>query len=385
MSIRKLALATAVACVAAQTLSHTTGASDGHNAPVALVLGQAVWNAAQVGLLLLLLCMSRVDRRWLLIGIAALGCLPFAIYAISPGAWVLAALLLATCVIAWLRDPPDLEVAVIDALSGTPTIAKFEFLAFIANLFCSMYNFMASKGMFPWWATIFNDVGNLIGFNPGIHTLSRAMFTLGLDVPMPGFIKMGSTTSSLGALVFLLIWTVLPFIYVLYFAALAKIAEHSPGTRAQQIICALCIFHFLFLTDVVDYRVGRGLTNAAADWAHWNEVFAWRVAVLLPIYQKFVTGQWLRGNGHLGVLVHYCVGLWALGFFAYEVMLYNVPRFIQFALGAKDLPAKLFGHGYSEILGYHGALVLMTLLYAFMLFGMRCKRISMQPKASTTR
>jgi hypothetical protein len=378
--VRKLALAVAITCTFAQLLSQIGGeVGDAHGGPPGVVVGQALWNGAQVGLLVLLLSLWCVRRRWWVaaLAVATLGCLPFAIYAISPGGWAFTALLLTTCAVVGIRDVPDLDVAIVDAPArGTPLLAKVEFLALVCNLLCSMYNFDPSWDLWPYWNSIFAGVADLTGFTPDLTAIAQGMYGLGLDgVSLPSYIKVGAPLNNLGSVVFAVIWTVLPFLYVLYFAGLAKEARYSPGTRIQRVLCAVAIFHFLFLTDIVDYRFGRGIVNPAAEWCHWLEVFIWRLAILLPIYQKVATGQWLRGNGKAGVAVHYVVGAWAAGFFVYEVLMYNAPMFYAWATGAPYEQITLFGRGYSETVGWHGALVLMIFLYGFMVVAMRCKRV----------
>ncbi len=384
--MRKLVLATALASLIAQALSRLGDVGGNADAgPWDIVVGQAVWNAAQVGLLLLLLCLWAVRRRWWVaaVAIVTLVALPFAIYAISPGGWAFSAILLATCALTWAGHAPDLDVAFVDAPSrGTPMLAKFEFLAFTCNLLCSMYNYLPSWRLFPHWAFLFEGVRVLIGFTLTPAALAQSMYSLGLDgVSLPAYIHVGFSAIPIGAAVFSVIWTDLPFLYVLYFAALAKQAKNTPGTRLQQALCFVCIFHFLFLTDLVDYQYGRGVANPAADWCHWLEVFVWRIAILLPIYQKLATGQWRRGNGAVGGVLHYGMAVWAAGFFVYEVLMYNVPSFLT-KFGFENRPLRLCGRGYSEKLGWHGALLLMILLYGFMVLAMRCKRVIARPVTS---
>jgi hypothetical protein len=257
--------------------------------------------------------------------------------------------------------------------------AKFEFLAFACNLLCSMYNYLPSWRLWPHWAFLFEGVRILTGFTLTPAAIAQGMYSLGLHgVSLPAYIHVGFNAVPVGAIVFSLIWTVLPFLYVVYFAALAKLAKNSPGTRVQQVLCLVCIVHFLFLTDFVDYQYGRGIANPAADWCHWLEVFVWRIAILLPIYQKLTAGQWRRGNGAAGVVLHYAIGVWAAGFFVYELLMYNVPSFLT-KFGFENRPLRLFGRGYSEKLGWHGALLLMIFLYGFMVLAMRCKRFTAFP------
>jgi len=378
--VRKLALATGLACVLAFALSLTGGEGDAHSAPFPAVIGQQLWNAAQVGLLLVLLCSWCSERRWwvILAAAATLLCLPFAVYVVSPGGWVLAALLLLICGTAWWARVPDLCVTLTDEPArSAPLVTRFEFLAFVCTLFCSMYNFQVNGSIWPHWGSIYASVASMIGFTPDVPTVARSMYTLGLEgVVMPPYVPIGNvTTGNLGAVVFLLIWTVLPFLYVLYFCVLAKLAKDSPGTRLQQFLCACCIVHFLFLTDFVDYKFGRGFVNPLTQEFHWTERFAWRIAILLPIYQKVLTGYFKRGAGGIGLVLHYAIACWGLFFLVYYVLLVDVPGIYEAAFGHELDLHRLIGIPFNEALGYYGALVLMTFLYAFMLLAMPSKRI----------
>jgi hypothetical protein len=378
ISVRRLASATGIMSIVAQGLALTgIGAGDAHVGPVGAIVGQQLWNAAQVGLLLLL-CMWLVHRRWWMasLSIATVACLPFAIYVLSPGGWVLTAILLLTCFLANADDVSDLGITVADAPArGTPLLAKFELLAFVANLLCSMYNYTLTPHLPPYWGSIFTGTAANIGFTADLTQIDHALYTAGLnDLTVPPYIKTGLDPNNLGALLFALIWTILPFIYVLYFALLAKLAKDSPATRVQQVLCVFGILHFLFLTDVVDYRFGRGIVNPLEDFAHWVERAAWGIALLLPVYQKLATAQWRRGNGPLGVVVHYVVAAWLAGFVIYHVFLYGLPHL----LGTSQ-PV------YQRGIGYFGALVLMTLLYGFMVLAMRSKHIFAFEEASSCR
>lgn len=379
--VRGLALVTALACLVAHGLALAGGGASGAGGgPLGVVVGQAVWNAAQVGLLVLLLCLWQAPRGgWtLVLAIGSAACLPIAIYVTSPGAWLLTLILLAACALAWVRRIPDLAVSIVEAPArGTPTLAKVEFLAFACNLFSSMYNYQVGRG----WSAVYDRTAALLGFTPAPATIARDLYTLGLSgVSLPPYI-LTAPDNPLGSLVFLLLWTVLPFLYVLYFAACAMLAKNTKGTRVQLALCAFCIFHFLFLTDIVDYQFGRGVLNAGAEWAHWSERLAWRIAILLPIYQNLASGRWLRGAGVLGVALHYALAVWAVVFFAYMVLVYDVGGFYRFVTGKEAAyVSKYFGH-YNHLLGYPGALMLMVLLYGFMTVAMRCKRVQARPVA----
>lgn len=383
--VKPLAAVTFLACVFALILAEFVTAPEGTTrAPDAVVIGQALWNAAQVGLLLLLLCLWVTHRRWWVAALTALALawLPFAIYVTSPGAWALTVLVALTCAAAWPR--PDFSVTLVDAPArGTPLLSKFEFFALIATLLCSIYNFHWSKGVPPYWDAIFKAISSVTGFKADLQTIAHVMYTLGIEgVSLPSYLRAGIPANNLGSIAFALIWTVLPALYVLYFAALFKTAKGTPGARIQQALCLIFIVHFLFLTDLVDYRLGRGIgTEESRHWAHWLEIFAWRFAILIPVWQKFFSGQWKHGNGRLGVLAHYGIAAWAVGWFVYDVLTYSFVRFFQFATGQPDDPPKYFGLGHPDVLGWHGALVVMILVYGYMAFAMRCKRVAISSPA----
>ncbi len=170
---------------------------------------------------------------------------------------------------------------------------------------------------------------------------------------------------------------------MLYFSAIWKLAAQSPGRSIQRALCAFGIFHFLFLTDLVDYRFGRGITNSAERWCHWLEMLAWIIAILLPVYQKLTTQQWRRGNGRVGVTLHYALAAWAAFFFVYEFVIYFVFNSLYQQLRA-DEPTSLliFGLEYRHELGYIAGLTIMVFLYGYMAVFMRCKRFVAEPLPS---
>ncbi len=388
--VKALALLTGITCVLANAVSLTSGVGDAHSAPVGAVIGQQLWNAAQVGLLLLLLCMWCVGRRWwvVLLSVAALLALPFGIYVGSPGGWILAALLLLICGAAWSTRVPDLCFTLTDEPArSAPLVTRFEFLAFVCTLFCSMYNFQVNGSIWPHWGSVYASVASMIGFTPDVPTVARSMYTLSLEgVVMPPYVPIGNVaTGNLGAVVFLLIWTVLPFLYVLYFCVLAKLAKDSPGTRLQLFLCACCIVHFLFLTDFVDYKFGRGFVNPLTQEFHWTERLAWRIAILLPIYQKVLTGYFRQGAGLIGVVLHYAIACWGLFFMVYYVLLVDVPGIYEAAFDHDVDLHRLIGVPFNEALGYYGALVLMTFVYAFTVLFMPSKRICVIDAGSAER
>lgn len=384
VAIRKLAAVTAAAGIVGLLLAHAGGAPAGPAvAPVRILLGQAVWNAAQAGLLLLLLGLWQLRKTWGFRGFAGVCVLamPFAHYVTSPGAAIWAALLLAACIRA--RTAPDLAISVADAPArGTPLIVKFAFLAFLCNLGSSLYNFNASRNLWPYWSDIFDAIAGYIGFTADIPAIARAFYTLGVEgIDLPAYLNTGSPASNLGALLFTIIWSVLPALYILYFLAMMQLAKYSPGRRIQQALCLFGIFHFLFLTDFVDYRFGRGFVNPLSYWCHTTEVFAWRIAILLPVYQKLTTRMWRDGNGRIGVLMHYGLAVWFVGFLGHEVLLLDIPRAYHHAVGAEFQPVRLFGLR-PEALAYNGALISMVFVYGFTALALRCKRFRASPVAS---
>lgn len=381
--LKQLAAITAATSVLAQLLSRLGNGASIEGASIHIVIGQSLWNAAQVGTLVILLALWRLAPGWrsgLLAG-ATVACLPVAIYAISPGAFAFTELSLLTCWLAGTVTVSNFRIRILDApVRGTPMLFKFETLAFGCSLLCSMYNYNYSGDYWPHWAGIYRSVGATIGLTMVPAELTRGLFTLGLaDVHVPSFVPLerdaATIGGSAGVLAYTLIWTMLPFLYVLYFAVCAKLAEKSPGTRIQQALCLFCIFHFLFLTDFVDYEFGRGVINPVAEWAHWSERLAWRIAILLPIYQKVTSGHWRRGNGVMGIVMDYALAAFAVIFAVNQLLIFDIPRFLQFASGQEVTARRLFGISYKAQIGYAGALVLMTLVYGFMSIAMRCKRV----------
>lgn len=343
-----------------------------------MVLAQALWNGTQVGLLALLLCLWLANRGWYRIALmlTAAALLPFAIYLGSPGAWAMTGHLAITCLSVLLRGPEAVTFTIADPVRRrSGALCSLELLALICNLLCSMYNFTPSQNLVPYWASIFSAVESITGFAAGQAVIAETLYSAGLGgVEMPSAITIGVQANALGALIYVGIWSILPFVYALYFGALAMLARHSPGTGVQRAICALCIVHFLFLTDIVDHRFGRGLGNPAGHLAHWAEVFAWRVAIILPIYQKLTSRHWLDGNGRLGYWLHYALLVWVVFFFVWEVALLDIPRFLSYIFDFDFTPIRMFGYR-PEILGYNGSLVLMVLLYGFTLLALRTKHI----------
>lgn len=109
---------------------------------------------------------------------------------------------------------------------------------------------------------------------------------------------------------------------------------------------------------------------------HWFERFAWRIAILLPIYQNCMTGHWEHGHRWfpiMGKVFHYVVGAWGIGFFVCQVLMSDVVRFYLF-LNDKPLQTlnQILGIASPRIgsfhpFSYHGGLVLMWSMYLFLM------------------
>ncbi|MCB1160980.1 MAG: hypothetical protein KDK45_25990, partial [Leptospiraceae bacterium] len=247
------------------------GAEDG---PVGIVLGQTIWNAAQVGFLFILFQLFFSYQKWWFkfISILSIALLPFSVYLISPGGYIYLVLILLISVLVFILPPRNLEVNLLDSkILPKTSLYRFELLAFTCNLACSLYNYNSAKDCWPYWHRMFIKLGALLGLVFKPEEFSEKMFTLGLkEFNMPVFVPAG-VGNNVGSVIFLLIWSILPFLYVAYFAILFQLSKRSYGTRIQQALCLFSIFHFLFLTDMVDYGFGRGIINPYAEWCHWTE------------------------------------------------------------------------------------------------------------------
>jgi hypothetical protein len=476
-------------------------------APAALVLGQTLWNTVQVAQIFLAICFVGVGgataskcgprgrptilRRALASAVltATILLLPLSVYLASPGGHIFAFITLACSIWAVAASPPDLEVT-IKAERGTPPqtslnesggeagkpydmqmkaearksaglcqrfwvgasqrILTLEMIGCVANLLCSLYNYNTSDNVYPHWSTMYQQTGVALGVTIEPAVGAQAMYTMGITgVKMPSYVPLAyyneEKHNTVGAFVFLLVWSVLPFIYTAYFCCMYVMAPktvhpyrwdhklyeqrnyaapHEEGSCSRacrgrflvglQRACALFgIFHFLFLTDFVDYKYGRGVYNPVAEYCHWTERIAWRIAIIVPIYQKAVTGHFKHGhlNKVTGYIVHYGAVTYVLFFFIYDVLMRDVfvlPQWIaQQAMesgeGTEALLTELsswgmassssgeissgsaapskwyeagslhkimkdagFGTGYNNAIGYHGALILMTVVYGGM-------------------
>ena len=384
------------------------------HAPTQAVVAQTLWNAAQVvQLLLLLACYgtANVDGHELIgpmVGVK-LVLLPFAVYIASPGAKLFAALsigLQVCCIWQWRGIPATCIVRLTtssesasddiesnhrnDHISGAvgaaaestgKVVCRLEWIQLLCNLLCSIYNYNASAKTWPHWLEKFNRVDEYLYGEYG-HTKYGALqfhntwYSLGTSATKPDHVP-NARGSITGSTLFVVVWSVLPCLYVIYFACIYMLSSSSmQNTRfitAQKLVCIWCIFHFLIWTDVVDYKYGRGLHYPpdAPEYAHWSERMAWRAAIILPVYQKVASKHWLKAGYKW---LHYAVAVYTSLFFINQVVLadvVNLPQFIlhkpkhsvlqmlQWHIGYTTFP-------YRVLYGYHSALVTMTIVYGYL-------------------
>lgn len=118
-------------------------------------------------------------------------------------------------------------------------------------------------------------------------------------------------------------------------------SSKSPGVWIQRGLALFGILHFLFGTDVVAYRYGRGYRNCHETLFHWTEKWSWRIAILLPIYQNCTNGHWEHGHKRfpiLGKLLKYVAIVWGIWFFLFQVVNSDIMQTYQFCRG---LPSEI--------------------------------------------
>ena len=381
-------------------VSHIVSWSTPHDladleAPIGLVLGQNLWNATQVGhLFLWVQVLSSQSRRWLIPSIIMwLFWLPWAHYLVSIGGSIHSVMIALTCL--WgLKVKRQTEVSI---TPSSPQSSQFEnllkplvemrleLIALLCNLGSSLYNYNASRRCWPHWNDLYFQLGELFEFSPDPADVARALYTFGLEGSLiPNYLPL-AVGNPTGAVVFSHLWGILPALYILYFIILYLNSSVAPGGKIQRILCLFGIIHFLFLTDLVDYKFARGFKTHYGEWGHWTERFAWRIAILLPIYQKMMSGEWISKGRLIGPLLHYGIGLWAVIFFVYQVLIYDTVRFFYFAMGINPSEWLLWLKSiYIQELGYHGALVLMVILYTLLVLSSRSGTRLVMRRSSVT-
>lgn len=133
--VRILACVASVLCVVSYLITMIGNDQfDTEVGPAGVVAAQALWNASQVAQLILILGLWCTHRHWWVytISFVTIGLLPFSIYLISPGGFVFAATILATCILTMVCSVPNFNVRIVDSgvANKTSSLCKLEFLAF---------------------------------------------------------------------------------------------------------------------------------------------------------------------------------------------------------------------------------------------------------------
>ncbi|KAG7355752.1 hypothetical protein IV203_000438 [Nitzschia inconspicua] len=222
------------------------------------------------------------------------------------------------------------------------TIFFEETLGFFCTLGSSMYNYAGHTYVWPHWKSQFNKIDDYMGWpRLGDVTWEENWTMWGIFAErsvLPPFVPRGGGGSTTGAQQFWIVWSILPFLYCWYYVCMIILSQRTPNIVSrwvQRLACLFSILHFLFGTDVVHYRYGRGYRNPHSELFHWTEKWSWRVAILVPIWQNCVTGHWK--NGHpikcIGLMVHYGMMFFGIGFLVFQVLQADVINTYQFAYG----------------------------------------------------
>ena len=346
-------------------------------APTILIVAQCLWNATQVFQIFFLLALgyysffTGVDnevssnctiRKILVTFIVLLSSmlLPFSVYVISIGGHIFAGLTVLSALVA-LRSPDKvLRLSVgedeynrhrkrsscnvkdddsrhhngeIDgAIQRSWMLVPEESLACLANLFSHMYN-----GRKPWW-NVYAFVDRVFGLKNGGDVTPKEAFYMGRsNARIPLFVSQANHSSS-HARVFLVLWSILPLLYTAYFGVMYLVAVRSPGAKIQRLVCVFGILNFLFCTDVVAYKYGRGYRSPHEELFHWWEHFAWRAAVLLPLYQNCTNGHWNHPEYPLmGKVFRVVAASYGIFFLVFQVIQCDMFRFVTFLTRAEEL------------------------------------------------
>jgi len=282
-----------------------------------------MWNAISVSHLAILVCLhascqSAADR--LLVWLASLATSviwPLSLYVTSPAALVVALVIAFSSGISMRKD----DVLLMSTSQRCSPLCKVkplsfraDLLPFTAFLFSSMYNFVSDSYHSIPWLDIYELVPNV---SPS--TVRQVAYSMWFDMKVPAYIPDCGSRSHIGCSVevFVLIWSVLPFLYSSYFLVIYSTST-KPTRCLQQCLCMLGVLHMLFITDLIDYRLGRGPHTSAwiSAIAHWCERVVWRISVLLCTYRIVLKARWKQvfWNPALGAAVHYMSILFGLFF-----------------------------------------------------------------------
>lgn len=347
-------------------------------APTVMVIAQQFWNAMQVLELLLLISIAHsYSKRSIefvftcILAFVVTCLLPFSHYFTSYGGSIFSCATLITCIWAIISNS-RLVLSIGDKLPapGHRMVISEELIAFLCNVGCTLYNYNSSRRTWPYWNKHFFDIDKYFGLVGDAPPGTMSFYTMGMsDIRVPMYVAGNGPTAS-GSTVFTLIWSVLPFIYVCYFGCLIILSSRSPYKNIQRGLCLFGIFHFLFFTDVVAYLYGRGFWTPTSELFHWSERWAWRVAILVPIYQNFTNGHWVNGHKKkiVGKSIHYLMAIWGVLFTFQQIIFSDIFRFVQYLNGWEEKTfTSMVGIPTHKLFSYHGALVVMCMMYGFMM------------------
>lgn len=368
-------------------------------APMPLVIAQQLWNACQVFALFLLIALNyecttseltdedlQTKRKWgvRLLSLMGLCILPFSGVMISVGAHMFALVTLGLTLVAILTPVSVLRISIgeydSDSFVGGEswTLTREETIACLCNLGSSLYNYAGSIKTWPHWKQHFQNFDRYMGWPRRGDVTIDENFTLGLsNIRLPLFVARATGGSTTGAEQFAIVWSILPFLYVTYFLCMYVLAPKSPGKNIQRAFCLFGMCHFLFGTDMVAYRYGRGFHTPNGELFHWFEKFAWRTAMLLPIYQNCTNGHWEHGHRRYpmaGKVLRWTLIVWSVLFFIFQIIQSDIVKFRQF-MHDKTQVGLITKWGLEEapffrsvLYPYREALVTMIIMYATLHF-----------------
>jgi hypothetical protein len=328
-------------------------------APTSIVVAQQFWNAMQVLVLYLLIAINYGQSqqqdgdsksrkiKWgvRLLSVFAIPILPFTVYLVSPGAHLFALFSLMFALVGIFYTPCSVlrlsigEHDESNASSSYPSwmLTREETLGCICTLGSSLYNYAGSNRTWPHWKSHFYKIDDFFGWQrAGDITVEQDFTFLSSTARLPLFVARAEGGTTFGAQQFWVVWSILPFLYISYFICMYVLSCKSPGVWIQRALCLFGICHFLFGTDVVAYRYGRGYHNRHEVLFHWTEKWSWRIAILLPIYQNCTNGHWENGHKRfpiLGKLLKWVAIIWAVWFFLFQVVNSDVMLTYQFFHG----------------------------------------------------
>lgn len=226
------------------------------------------------------------------LGLITVCLLPFSSYVSSPGGhcfafltavWITLAFVSPRCNLRLsLGNTQSIEREAIrnNAHSMTPpyTICFEETLGFLCTLGSSLYNFAGHTYVWPHWKEQFHKIDSYMGWpKSGDLTWEENWTIWGIFAErsvLPPFVPRGNGGSTMGAQQFWIVWSVLPFLYCCYYGCMIILSQKTPSIISrwfQRLACVFGILHFLFGTDVVHYRYGRGYRNPHSELFHWTE------------------------------------------------------------------------------------------------------------------